>query len=494
MSELTPTSLATKIERSENKLTEAMTRCNISLPGQAWIDHSFDLFKDRKGNPPCVGQPDMSARNIYVSTYTTQQVISRPATVPAGSTWDCHIINLQQNNLTDIWQVTLTNSNSVVTAAPNFTVSSPYGGVQVLAGPAGPTLGFANTVANLTLPDTYFRGQNSAKVIGKAHEVLNTTNMLNIQGDLLYYQKTLADPADTLLPINISAISGTNVVYGGSLMYYDNLTSLDAPASLIVLPKSKKLLAKEGVYQTCTLCSNDNNAQIDRPVGSLITGNAGSRWMTQPLYTTFPAVTVPPLSVGLPYIDPLQTPFVSPFNVSGTYFQGLSSETTLKVTAKWLVEVSPPVTDTKLMSLSHLSPPDDNCAMELYRTIAYHLEAGTAIKNNADGDWIATVADLAVEFGVPGAAVLRNGVNLARNFYNSSGYASMVNPSASQGNKDGNLKLKQFKNNNFSKDQWEKASEYNARQLGYTPNNKKKKTGNKKKTKNKPIVNNNKKK
>lgn len=492
MSELTPTSLATKIERSENKLTEAMTKCNISLPGQAWIGHSFDLFKDKGETPPCVGQPDKSARLIYVSTYTQQQQISRPASVPAGSSWDCHIINLQQNNLTNVAQVTFLNNNTVTTTAPNFANVFPYGGVQVLAGATNANLGYANTVANLTLPDTYFRGQSSAKVIGKAHEVLNTTSTLNVQGDLLFYQKTMPDPNDTLIPINIVGPSTVNQLFQGTLQFYDNLSELDTPANLIVLPKARKLLAKEGIYQTCTLCSNDNNAQIDRPIGQLVTGFAGSRLMTVPLFTLTPGPTVPPMDWVSPYIPDGQSPFVSPFNVSGTYFTGLSSETTLTITAKWLVEVSPPVTDTKLMSLSHMSPPDDNCAMELYRQIAYHLEAGTAIKNNADGDWIATVADLAVEFGVPGAAVIRKGVNLARNFYNNSGYASMVNPSANQGNKNVNPKLKSFKNSNFTQKQWDEAASFNSNRINKA-NKMKKKTGNSKKTVNKTIVNRNRK-
>lgn len=490
MSELSSTSLATKIERSENKLTEALTRCNISLPGQSWIDFAFDIFKDNKGRTPCVGQPDRSARNIYVSTYTSQMTISRPASVPAGSTWDCHIMNLQQNNLTRLYQQTPVNNNTFALAvAPAFV---DYGGVQVLAGASGSALGFANSVGNLFLPDSYFRGQLNAKVIGKGHEILNTTAPLYVQGDLLYYQKTLPDPELTKTTINWISLSATNNLYTGALDYYNNVSALNTPAELIVLPKARKLLAKQGVYQTCTLCSNDNVAKCDMPIGQLVTGISPSRWLTNPGWTNSAATTVPPINIVSPEISSLQSPFVSPFNLSGTYLTGLSSDTTFNITAKWMVEVSPPVSDTKMMSLSHMSPPDDECAMEVYHKIAYALDAGTPVANNADGDWIATVADLAVEFGVPGAGIIRKGVQLAKNFYNGGGIADMVNPSSNQGNKSGNMKLKSFRGTP-TQDQWERASNYN---IGGDPPNKgnkkkkKKKTGNQKQTKNTNVTNN----
>lgn len=486
MSELSPTSLATKIERSENKLTEALTRCNVSVAGQAWIDHAFDLFKDRKNLTPCVGQPDRSARNIYVSTYTSQLTISRPATVPAGSTWDCHIMNLQQNNLTTVHQTAMLNNNSASTLG--IGIARNYGGIQILAGPAGPALGFAHTVGNIYLPDTYFRGQNSAKVIGKAHEILNTTNALNVQGDLLYYQKTLPDPQDTITGMNWVGPSATDIVYNGSLDYYNNLSSFDTPDTLIVLPKTGKHLAKDGIYQTCVLASSENKAQIDRPLGQMVRGLAGSVHLTIPDWTTSVATTVPALHHGSPEIPAVQSPFVSPFNVSGSYLTGLSSETTLTITGKWLVEVSPEVSDTKMISLCHMNPPEDKCANEIYSQIAYALDAGTKIKNNADGDWIATVADLAVEFGIPGSGIIRKGVNLARDFYSGGGFASMVNPSSNQGNKNSNQpKLKSFRNGNASQKQWDDAANFNSNRKSKNNNNKKKKPGNKKATNNKNL-------
>lgn len=496
MSDINSTSLATKIERSENKLTNALSKCGVSLPGQSWIDHAYDIFKDDEGRSPCVGQPDSSNRLIYVSTYTSQVTISRPASVPAGSTWDCHAINLQQNNLTQVRQTVFTNNNSTLINVALPVVN--YGGLQILTGPAGGALGLSSTAANLTLPDSYFRGQVNAKVIGKAHQILNTTNALSVQGDLMYYEKTETDPQDTITAVNVSLTTANSDVNRGVMDVYNNVSAINTQAELIVLPKTRKILAKQGIYQTVVLCSNDNDAQTDRPIGQLITGVAGSRWITSPDWTqTGQNINHLYFSPGVPNG---QSPFVSPFNVSGSYLSGLSSDTTLVFTAKWMVEVSPPLSDSKMISLSHQSPPRDDCALEVYFKIAHSLPAGTEIKNNAAGDWIATIADLATMAGVPGVAVIKKGVELANKFYQSD-FAKMTNPSSTQGSK-----IPRSLPEKFTTAQWNQASNYNqnlinkgkaydklmARSIVVNQQQfKKNKSGNQKLTNNKNLKNNN---
>jgi len=408
-----PDNIATKIERSENKLTQVLTECEISAAGQSWIKHVFDPFKDSQDAPPCVGRPDVGQRNVVVSKYVSSVTVSRPATVPAGSNWDCHIYNSQMNNVLQLCPFNRI-SNNLVQDVGNGT--QPVGGIQIIAGPAGSVLSYPFTVANIGLPYSFYGGANETRVIGKAHEIRNTTAPLTVQGQLLHYERTMPPPEEMIVATTFcDAVVAAR--YGSMDCYYDDLAP-SAPASLLQLPKSRQLLAKEGVYQVCTECSSTNLPGTDRAVNVIYKDDvATSTYLIRPTWNLAPAS-----AIQAPSILTAEYPFLSPFNVNGSYLTGLSSETTLVVTGIWFVETTPATSDTRLMSLAHPSPPYDFCALKKYSEIAHSLPSGTALKNNGAGDWIANIADLASAAGLPGAGLVSTGaklINKIQDFYNS---------------------------------------------------------------------------
>jgi hypothetical protein len=426
--------IANKIEKSENALTEILTQCDVSLTGQAYLDYALDPFKDSQGRPPCLGKPDRGLRNVVVSTYVETKTISRPATVPAGSNWDCHIMNLQQNNIVPVRQA--------VQLAPNFIQETPanplinYGGIQVLAGAAGTALGMAQTVANLGVPLAYYSGQNSSRVIAKAHKTNNTTAMLTVQGNVLMYERTMPDPEETQVTFNYEKL-GLFVPATGSLTAYDDPSGFRTPAELLQMPKSRQHPAKLGSYQVCVECGNRNAPGTDKPaIFHVYDGVVG---LFIPVIVWFPGAVH-----SVPNVAILDEPFRSPFNVNGSYYTGLSSDSTVVVTGMWIIETNPPTADVRMMSLSHPSPPFDDCAMKMYAEIAYKMPSGVPYRDNGAGDWIQTIAALAQEAGAPGAGLLKLGgkaVNAVQRFYQSDfGQMTKVGNQPSERNRRPKLK------------------------------------------------------
>jgi hypothetical protein len=432
MSESSNSNTATKIDRSENKLSNVLTKCEVTLAGQAWIDHALDLFKDSKGRPPCVGMPDSSNRSIVVQKYTATTSITRPASVPAGSNWDCHIINKQSNNVIQLAANTTLGDNSF--RRDNPLVQGFWGGVMVHAGPVGVVQGNdTNIVANaLGIPASFFAGPNSTRIIGKAHEVVNTTAMIELQGSVLVYQKPMTSPEKTT--IVISQLDAADALVYGPLMAIKDDDGIPSAAQVLNFPKSRIWAAKDGVYQTCTLCSPDNPAGLDRQ--NSIFYDDGKRGAGFPLLSNFVVVagTATCKSANIPTAG---NPLMSPFDESGCIFQGLSSGSSLQLTATWLIETSPDRTNLTLNSLAHPSPGLDNCALELYSKIAHQLPAGVPVKDNAAGDWINMIADAAAAVGVPGAGLIKTGGKLLSNaiaFYKSDfGKMTMPNQTSNNG-------------------------------------------------------------
>lgn len=256
------------------------------------------------------------------------------------------------------------------------------------------------------------------------------------------YEKTMSDPRDTIITINYANGLITNPLSYGALTVYEQQSIFSTPADLIVMPKSKQHAAKFGNYSVSTETGVTNARGTDRSLAlSVLDGSGG----------TFDSVITWNIPLGYPHTPPsvvdTNAPFISPFNVNGAYYTGLSSDTTLVVTAIWHVETNPATADARIMSLAHPSPPLDNCAMEVYAFIAYHLPAGVSVKDNAAGDWIQTIASLAQEAGLPGAGILKMGgtlVNAVQKFYKSD-FGKMTKAGNNPSGRDKRPKLKTTK-------------------------------------------------
>ena len=71
----------------------------------------------------------------------------------------------------------------------------------------------------------------------------------------------------------------------------------------------------------------------------------------------------------------------------GAYFTGLSEETVLTLTLRYVVESRPTASNPQLLSLASQTAMYDPLALELYRTIRASLPVGVPVNFNAKGDW-----------------------------------------------------------------------------------------------------------
>jgi hypothetical protein len=101
----------------------------------------------------------------------------------------------------------------------------------------------------------------------------------------------------------------------------------------------------------------------------------------------------------------------SPFYSCGAYFSGLPAGTILDIRGVYYVERFLSKSNTDLLLLANPSPSYDPVALEMVSRAAAKLPCGTKLRNNADGDWIKSVADVLGVFGVPGMPLVRAGVD-----------------------------------------------------------------------------------
>jgi len=164
------------------------------------------------------------------------------------------------------------------------------------------------------------------------------------------------------------------------------------------LPNTKQWLAKEGCYSVAHINDpetrvNDNKFvqpyfDFDTPG---VTDRAGS--MPIPGYQ----IIAPHANLDIPYRGWREINW-GPFDISGAFFEGLSSETTLTINWNVYIERFPSIMEPDLVVLAKPSPDYCPMAFEAYKAIAMELPVSVMQKENGLGDWfrdaVATVADV----------------------------------------------------------------------------------------------------
>lgn len=93
-------------------------------------------------------------------------------------------------------------------------------------------------------------------------------------------------------------------------------------------------------------------------------------------------------SFGVPYTGSFVGRFRhADIEMTGAYFSGLSQETVLTLTIKFVVEIAPSASDAQLMYM--MSPTPEYCpkAIEMYHAAVRSLPPGVPVNMNNKGDW-----------------------------------------------------------------------------------------------------------
>lgn len=403
--------LTNKIAKSENLLHKVMTKCDISPAGQAYVDMYIDPFKDIL-ETPCLGFIDASTRNVNMHHYKNSVTISAPPGLAPGQKWACHAFAGPLFSDHIIEPIVKTNDNLLERRNPELIAEQKQiGGLNILTGPDQTLLGFDNIADNIAIPTDFYLNSNSRAIYG-AFECHNITPKIYVSGDVLTYRKTELPVESTVIGVNIHNELST-IPHSTSQLdtrYFD--AGIGRYDDLQMLPGSKIYPAATGNYSVMSWSSPNLEPGTDKAVASEYTDAAlgirrpGYVWYSK---TNFIYQAPQPAGNYVHYIAQDNQPFYSNFNTSGAYYTGLTPETVLKFSVVFGIEEAPRTNEIKLMSLAHVSPAYDPCAIELCSKMNHVMPTGVPVTSNGSGDYLSMMAELAALVGIPGSNLLMKG-------------------------------------------------------------------------------------
>lgn len=393
------------------KFLDALVKSSkLTQDGRDWLTLALDPFHDYEH--PVAGYPDADGSQTIVSCYTYQLDVAKPAGVVGN--WDCHVFTtpMMTSTAQTIATVAATWLNVIEGAqlanVGPLTIHAGASGASVFPGAVGaeskvlPPVGSTNLISGIT------------RVIGMGYEVTNTTSALNKQGAVTSYRTP--QYLDGLGQISLSNAAATVKGVVATRRYR---AAPDSIAEANLLKGTRTWDAAEGVYAVAVQNSQQNPMKLAENAMCLATKYSypGVAEL-QPIssFSTTVINAAPALSALVPSLTQL-----SPFDTTGSYFTGLSPETTLTVKLRVYVERAPSFTDSDLSVLATPSAGLDEMAMTLYSHAVSQLPVAVTVKENGIGDWFRGVVnvlkDVAGSAGTfinpifPGAAQMGNAIS-----------------------------------------------------------------------------------
>jgi hypothetical protein len=225
-------------------------------------------------------------------------------------------------------------------------------------------------------------------VIGVAYEVHNTTNVLNTQGSLTAWQLSGRDRAERTIPANAAinpqtAFGLSGDLYGASSTglggYVPNCTVVPRPPQTLneaqLIPDSVTWNADKGALVVPWPRSLDNEPQ----------GTFGNRFTL----AGTPSGSTPIDSLCDCDAAPNQTRQLFHNNaMTGIHFEGLlAGETTLRVTARWIVAETPSLVDEDDLIIAQRNGPPIRHLRQILSVVSRRMPVAVPVGENASGEW-----------------------------------------------------------------------------------------------------------
>lgn len=367
------------------------------------------------------GVPDMFAGNSVIQFLKRQVTISKPAGLAAGKNWDCHICTFPLLDTRAFSNYSASYSNFV--QSDPTVVHMQLGTVSVLSGESGtPLLPDGATWNPVAYTSQGFSPSDNGnefslqRIAGIGYEATNTTAELYLNGSVTCYSQP-QEIQDNWMQYSASEVFGAHNV--GRLPPV-NITQANSNINSVTWA------AKEGCYVPVRMDLADTKFQL-ASAKVLAFKSVDSTGDDQS-----PAIVMDGDSTGS------NTPVfasegyrLAGLETCGSYFTGLTPETTITLTIRFIVEVAPTPANQTLISIAKPAAEYDPAALVLYTRAVRELPPATMLKNNADGDWwkvisgaIRTAAPLLGTMGPTAGIVGKlavgavNGIDFARHSVN----------------------------------------------------------------------------
>lgn len=368
-----------------NRAFEQLKPKGITKDGQAWLTTALDPFHDDLSVRP-VGLPDKNYNPSIVKVHNRQITLKAPADLPENTNWSCHIFTSPiQNNATftkslgySTGRITSSNIDQDITLGTVTAVTYPDGEGWFQPGTDNEFVdgyeAFAissNTESNSTLDNTLTR------LVGGGFEVSNDTASLYAQGHVLCYSTTNPPTNDITAGWNYAP----NISKSPVVRFRRQPDTIEKARAI---QNSVGWKATEGVYIPFRINLDNNEYQIRRHTPYVFSGS--STWnyadneqiLVSKVYADsfdadqFPQMQDPILPAGI--------------HNSGCFFTGLSPQTTLTLSVRFIEEVAP-IDNVDLLSFGSQLNLYDPVALESYQRLMQLIPVAVTYDENSSAEF-----------------------------------------------------------------------------------------------------------
>jgi hypothetical protein len=349
---------------------------HLTPAGADWTKLRTDPFHDFPHG--IQGYPDADCFDTVTSCFNYSVSLTKPA--GAAGNWDAHIFTMPFASNT---VQTSTSVDGVITATAD---SYNLGLVNIAKADAGQIL-FPSTnpvvATNFSMEriDAFTAiSAGLSRIIGMGIEVIDTSSVLNKQGDLAAYR----------IPVSHSGRATSRVIQADAK--FGTQSSLCIPRPPLTLAEATAYrqtvrweardgcyiaVGQEGINNPFTQNTNDSVIITEDPA------LAGTDVVLQTGFDTSAGVAAPNMSCLIPVTA------VKYFNLGqhGVFLSGLSGDSTFTVRVRVYVERAPLSSDVDLIPLATPSPAYDYKALAMYSMIVSELPSAVPVSFNAKGDW-----------------------------------------------------------------------------------------------------------
>jgi hypothetical protein len=420
-----------------NNLETLYQKKVLTAEGKNWLINSLDPFHDV--DVPAAGYPDIESAATVVQCVKYSTTISAPAGLTTTN-WDAHFAmlpNLYPGTVGTAGGGANTGTTGAGGLGHNYSSPGIFVPANYLGGlvwgtnnvggytwdrqTSATTIATANNLAigNLT---PYSLVSGKYRIVGMGFEVHNTTADIYKQGSVTVYRQPVTPT---------TAVIGFST---GTQFYGDRMvnTVRQPPALLsdaMLLYGSKTWEAKDGVYVVSKM--NNTSNPLVTPNDLAVAYICPDRGVGHEQTTSGNSIVLPDWSVAsttanTSYYGSASNDNVSPYDISGAYFTGLSAASTLTVDVRWYIERCPTADEAQLVVLATPSPCYDPHAILIYSHAMCGLPPGVPVGENPLGEWFAKVlrgvASVAPAIGtalnvaLPGANTVAEIATKAANF------------------------------------------------------------------------------
>jgi len=368
----------------------------LTESGLNWLVEITDPMHDSEIRT--VGYPDLTTTRTLTQCFTYTVNVSAPG-LTGTSTWDCHTlfcpITPAGNGIQQLTPYQCTAATNVLSSAGSG--SNLVSGWNVISGINGmdifSTTGTSMTTSgSLIMPATAVSGEY--RLIASSLEVVNTTPELYRGGSVTSWRSPNLKPQNSYCYLSAATTTlPTTIVCGNA--------PATNQANAQLFPASRTWGADQGVYQIISMTDIENPmvmAGVTPP----------------PLFVQAPSnaqvvanSNVPSWgwSGGISGTGGVQlnnagqlTASIVPFNWQGAMFVGLNANSTLQITARYIIERAPSVSEPQFLVLAQPPSDYDPTALEIYTRVVTELPVGVPVGENPLGEWFNDVLEAVEEY------------------------------------------------------------------------------------------------